>query len=173
MKAFGGLMIGIGKDAPEAINVFIEIPAGSSVKYEYDASTGLLKVDRFLFTSMVYPFNYGYIPATIDEDGDPLDALVISESVVPGTYIEAVPIGALIMEDENGKDYKIVAVPKEKVDPVNGKLKDISELPEYTKKRIEHFFSRYKELEPGKWVKVSGWEGKEKAKEIINKCIKR
>ncbi|MGC8730516.1 MAG: inorganic diphosphatase [Candidatus Micrarchaeia archaeon] len=164
-------MIDIGKNVPEIVNAVIEIPKGSGIKYEYDEKSGMIKVDRFLFTSMVYPFNYGFIPGTRDEDGDPIDILVICDPISPGVFIEAKPIGVLNMDDENGKDYKIIAVPKEKVDPVNGKLNDVKDLDEFTKKKIEHFFTRYKELEPGKWVKIAGWDGPDKAKEIIKKCI--
>ncbi|MCE4608849.1 MAG: inorganic diphosphatase, partial [Desulfurococcales archaeon] len=130
--------------------------------------------DRFLYTSMSYPFNYGFIPGTLEEDGDPVDILVISrEPVFPGSLIEVVPIAVLNMEDEEGLDWKIVAVPKPKLDPLYKDWTDVDSIPEALKNKIKHFFEHYKELEPGKWVKVKGWEGKEKALEIIRKAIER
>lgn len=172
-KLFGDYM-DAGKNAPELVNVLIEIPMGSDVKYEYDKKNNIIKVDRFLYTSMSYPFNYGYVPATLEEDGDPVDIMVLSQkSVVPGSLMEAKPIGVLLMEDEAGVDSKLIAVPKEKVDPIYGKLNDVEDIDEITKKKIKHFFERYKELEPGKWVKITGWDNAEKAKNIILEAIKR
>ncbi|KSW11973.1 inorganic pyrophosphatase [Pyrodictium occultum] len=166
--------LGPGKDAPEVVNVFIEIPMGSNVKYEYDEEAGVIKVDRFLYTSMVYPFNYGFVPGTLEEDGDPVDVLVITaQPVLPGTVIEARPIGVLVMEDEEGPDSKIVAVPKDKLDPSFKNVKSIDDLPEVLRDRIKHFFEHYKELEPGKWVKVREWLGPEEAKRRIKDAIER
>jgi len=166
--------LGPGKKAPELVNVFIEIPMGSSVKYEYDAEHDAIFVDRFLYTAMSYPFNYGFIPGTLEEDGDPVDVLVItSQPVLPGTVIEARPIGVLIMEDEEGPDSKIIAVPKEKVDPQFKNVKSVDDLPEILRERIKHFFEHYKELEPGKWVKVRDWKGAEEAKNKIRAAIER
>jgi inorganic pyrophosphatase len=166
--------VGPGKDAPEVVNVFIEIPMGSSVKYEYDEEAGVIRVDRFLYTAMVYPFNYGFIPGTLEEDGDPVDVLVISsQPVLPGTVIEVRPIGLLVMEDEEGPDSKVIAVPKDKLDPTFKNIRDIDDLPEAVKEKIKHFFEHYKELEPGKWVKVKEWRKAEEAKKKISEAIKR
>ena len=166
--------IGPGEKAPEIVNVFIEIPMNSSVKYEYDEELGIIKVDRFLYTAMYYPFNYGFIPGTKEEDGDPVDVLVISrEPVLPGSIIEARPVGLLEMEDEEGLDSKVIAVPKDKLDPQFSNIKDVNDIPETIKERIKHFFEHYKELEPGKWVKVRGWKGVEEAKKKILEAIER
>jgi inorganic pyrophosphatase len=163
----------VGKNPPEEVNVFIEIPQGSSIKYELDKKSGMVMVDRFNFSAMFYPFNYGFIPGTKAEDGDPTDVLVISSySVAPGTVIPSRPIGMLEMEDEAGIDTKIIAVPALKVDPFFAKISDVSDLDEMTKKKIQHFFNHYKELEPGKWVKTKNFLGKEKAFEDIKKSIK-
>lgn len=163
-----------GPKPPKEIYVFIEIPQGSNIKYELDKETGVLFVDRFLHTSMVYPFNYGFIPQTLAEDGDPVDVLVLCESqnpVAPGAVIKAKPIGVLIMEDEAGQDEKIIAVPVEKIDPVEGVYKDVKELPQALKNKIRHFFEYYKTLEPGKWVKVKNWLGHKEAERMIKKAI--
>lgn len=166
--------LGPGNKAPDLVNMFVEIPMNSSVKYELDEETCLVKVDRFLYTSMSYPFNYGFIPGTKSEDGDPIDLLLISrEPIMPGTIIEAKPIGMLIMQDEEGPDSKIIAVPKEKLDPIYGAWNNVNDIPDFLKKKISHFFEHYKELEPGKWVKVTGWENVDKAKTEILNAIKR
>ena len=168
------LKVGAGKDAPDIVNVLVEIPMNSSVKYEFDKDLGVIKVDRFLYTSMNYPFNYGFIPSTLEEDGDPVDVLLVSrEPLYPGVLIEARPIGLLIMEDEKGKDSKVVAVPKGKLDRSYEGIEDVKDLPEATLDRIKHFFEHYKELEPGKWVKVLEWKGKEEAKEDIRRAMER
>ncbi len=166
--------IGPGDKAPEIVNVLIEIPMNSSVKYEYDKEKEVLFVDRFLYTAMHYPFNYGFVPGTLEEDGDPVDVLVISrEPVLPGAIIEAKVIGMLIMEDEEGPDSKIIAVPKPKLDPEYGSINDVSELPEAVRNKIKHFFEHYKELEPGKWVKVRDWRGAEEARKKVREAIER
>ncbi len=166
--------LGPGDKAPEIVNVLIEIPMNSSVKYEYDEEAGVIKVDRFLYTAMFYPFNYGFIPGTLEEDGDPVDVLVISRiPVLPGTVIEARPIGVLLTEDEEGIDRKIIAVPKDKLDPTYSGIRSVEDLPEALRNTIKHFFEHYKELEPGKWVKVAGWEGVEEAKKIIASAVER
>jgi len=158
------------KNPPEDIYAFIEIPKGSNIKYEFE--DGKLFVDRVLYTAMFYPYNYGYVPETLEEDGDPLDVLVIMEdAVLPGSYIRIKPIGVLIMEDEKGVDRKLIAVPHKKIDPRYENINDIADLGEAVKLKIKHFFERYKELEPGKWVKVKGFEGREKALEIIKKAL--
>ena len=166
--------VGPGAKAPALVNVFIEIPMNSSVKYEYDEDAGVIRVDRFLYTAMVYPFNYGFIPGTLEEDGDPVDVLVVtSQPVYPGTVMEVKPIGVLITEDEEGPDSKIVAVPKDKLDPQFKTINDIDDLPSSIKEKIRHFFEHYKELEPGKWVKVKEWKGADVAREKIASAINR
>ena len=162
-----------GKNPPEEIYVLIEIPQGSAIKYEMDKVSGFIMVDRFNYTAMSYPFNYGFIPGTSAEDGDPVDVLVISSyAVSPGTVIAARPIGMLEMEDEAGIDTKILAVPTKKVDPFYSGLEDVNNLDEMTKKKIQHFFNHYKELEPGKWVKTRNFLNKEKALEAVKIAIK-
>ncbi len=166
--------LGPGKKAPEEVYVVIEIPMGSNIKYEIDKETGLIFVDRILFTAMYYPFNYGFIPGTLEEDGDPVDVLVLGyDKLHPGVVIKARPIGVLETEDEKGKDAKIVAVPIEKIDPRFENIKDISDLPANIRERIAHFFEHYKELEKGKWVKVIGWKNREEALKRIEEAIKR
>lgn len=162
-----------GKNPPEEINVLIEIPQGSSIKYEVDKESECIFVDRFAYTAMSYPFNYGYVPQTHAEDNDPVDVLVLSTyAVSPGTVIPCTPIGMLEMEDEEGIDTKIIAVPTKKVDPFYTHVKDINDLNEATKKMIKHFFNHYKELEPGKWVKTKEFLGKDHAFESIKKAMK-
>lgn len=161
-----------GKNPPEDIYVVVEIPQGSGIKYEVDKETGAVFVDRFLFTAMYYPFNYGFIPQTLADDGDPVDVLVISrEAVVPGSVIRCRPIGMLEMRDEEGIDTKLIAVPHSKLDPTYENVKTVDDLPEIVKERIKHFFEHYKELEPGKWVKVENWKGVQSAIEEIKKGI--
>ncbi|MCX7738762.1 MAG: inorganic diphosphatase [Hydrogenothermaceae bacterium] len=161
-----------GKNPPEEIFVVIEIPQGSSIKYEVDKESGAVFVDRFLFTAMYYPFNYGFIPNTLADDGDPTDVLVISrEPVVPGSIIRARPIGMLEMEDEEGVDTKIIAVPVSKLDNSYDSIKEVSDLPEAILNKIKHFFEHYKELEAGKWVKVKSFKDSTTAKEDIKKSI--
>ncbi len=162
-----------GKNPPEEINVFIEIPQGVSVKYELDKESGAIFVDRFLYTEMEYPFNYGFVPNTIAGDGDPVDVLVLStKPVVPGVIIPSKPIGMLEMTDEAGVDEKVIAVPLEKINPPFGKYNDVSELPQKLKDEIKYFFEHYKEKEPNKWVKIKGWKSKEVALEVIRKALK-
>jgi inorganic pyrophosphatase len=163
-----------GKDAPEIVNAYIEIPKGSNIKYEYDENNGIIKVDRILHTSTVYPFNYGFVPGTLGEDGDPIDIMVLSTaSFVPGSYVVAKPVAVLIMKDEEGVDWKLMAVPVEKVDPEYGKFNDVNDLSEHTKAMIAHFFSYYKSIEPGKWAKVEGWADAAKAKGLIKEAMAR
>ncbi len=162
-----------GKNPPEEVLVIVEIPQGSAVKYELDKESGVIMVDRFAFTTMVYPFNYGFIPNTHAEDGDPVDVLVLSTyPVLPGCGINVRPIGMLEMEDEEGIDTKILAVPTAKVDPFVSHIKDITDVDEITKKKIQHFFNHYKELEKGKWVKTRDFLGKDKAYESIRNGMK-
>lgn len=162
-----------GPKPPKEIYVVVEIPQGSNVKYELDKEKNVLFVDRFLHTSMYYPFNYGFIPQTLADDGDPVDVLVVCENpVFPGSVIKVKPIGVLIMEDEAGQDEKIIAVPLEKIDPIDGIYSDLKQIPAAIKNKIKHFFEYYKSLEPGKWVKVKKWLDHKKAEEFIMKAIK-
>src|SRR3989344_5826268 len=164
--------LSVGKNAPSEVNVFVEIPQGVSVKYELDKESGLIFVDRFLYTEMNYPFNYGFVPGTLAQDGDPVDILVLSSKpVVPGTVIPSRPIGMLEMEDEAGIDNKVVAVPLPKVDPKYKENNDVTDITEKVKEEIKFFFENYKKNEPGKWVKLKEWKGKEEAVEEIRKGI--
>ncbi len=148
----------------QEINVLIEIPKNSMVKYEIDKNSGMLQVDRFIHTAMGYPFNYGYLPNTLSKDGDPIDIVVIStHPVQAGTLLPSRVIGMLEMEDESGIDNKIIAVPSTKVDPFYAKVHDVSDLSEATQKLIKHFFEQYKDIEPGKWTKVRNFLGKDAA----------
>ncbi|MDO8270262.1 MAG: inorganic diphosphatase [Candidatus Levybacteria bacterium] len=158
------MSITAGKNAPEDVNMMIEIPMGTNVKYEFDKEYNVMVVDRFSRTSMNYPCNYGFIPGTLSGDGDPVDVLLLSEqSILPGMFIHVRPIGMLEMEDESGIDAKVLAVPGVKGDLTFGKINDISEIDETIKARIKHFFEHYKDLDEGKWVKVKDWLGKEAA----------
>lgn len=167
--------IPIGKNPPTDINVIIEIPAGGEpVKYEIDKESGALFVDRFLHTAMFYPGNYGFVPHTVSDDGDPVDVLVISQvPVVAGCVIRSRPIGVLVMEDESGGDEKIIAVPVEKLHPFYDHVESYTDLPPILVEQIAHFFQHYKDLEKGKWVKVVHWEGPEEAGKMILKGIER
>ena len=167
--------ISIGKDVPNNVNVIIEVPMNADpVKYEMDKDSGAIFVDRFIATPMYYPCNYGFIPHTLSEDGDPADVLVVSDfAIVPGAVIAVKPVGVLIMEDEKGMDEKILAVPAVKLNSTYEKIDDISELPERLINKIKHFFEHYKDLEKGKWVKVKGFENADSAKKIIVEAIDR
>ena len=153
------------------INILIEISKGSCNKYELDKETGRIVLDRTLYSSVYFPFEYGFIENTLSEDGDPLDVAVLSTNpTFPGCVVPAKVIGLLNMEDESGIDYKIIAVPDDKIDPRFKEINNVSDLSEHQKKEIQEFFEIYKRLEPNKWVKVVGFESKEKAEEIIEKC---
>ena len=167
--------ISVGKNPPYDINAVIEIPAGGSpVKYELDKDSGALFVDRFLHTAMFYPANYGFIPHTLSNDGDPCDILVVSHvPVVAGAVIRSRPIGALKMEDEAGGDEKIIAVPMDKLHPFYTNVKSYQDLPEILLQQIEHFFVHYKDLEKGKFVKSAGWVGTDEAARMITEGIVR
>lgn len=162
-----------GKNPPNEVNVVVEIPQDGSIKYEVDKDSGYIFVDRFLYTAFTYPFNYGFVPGTQAGDGDPMDVLVISsKSVSAGMVIPTVPIGMLEMEDEEGVDEKIIAVPTKKVDPYYGIWTEISDVPEALKNKIKHFFEHYKELEPDKWVKIKNWKPKKDALTAIKSSLK-
>jgi len=163
----------IGRSAPNKVNAIIEVPKYSNVKYEVHKETGFLKVSRFLFTATSYPYNYGFIPETLENDNDPLDIMVISdEAVVPGCVIEVKPIGMLVTQDEAGTDNKVIALPVPRIDPTYSTIKDIKGLDRHVLERIAHFFETYKELEPDKWVKVLGFKNKATAHKRILKCMK-
>jgi inorganic pyrophosphatase len=154
------------------VDVLIEISKNSNVKYELDKEKNRIRVDRFLYTAMNFPFNYGFIPETLADDGDPVDVVVLSyASIFPGSLIKVTPIGVLEMEDEAGQDEKIIAVPLKKIDPFWGIYENIDDIPQIYKDQIKHFFENYKTLEPGKWVKIKSWLNKEKAEELINKAL--
>ena len=164
-----------GKNPPQEINVLIEIPqTGLPIKFELDKKSGALFVDRFMYTPMHYPCNYGFVPNTLAEDGDPVDALVLApHPVPPGTVIPSRPIGMLEMEDESGVDAKILAVPLAKISPLYETVQTFSDLPPLVIDQIQHFFEHYKDLEPGKWVKVRDWHGPEAAHKEIMDAIAR
>lgn len=158
-----------GKDVPNDINVIIEIPAQADpIKFEVDKDSGAVFVDRFLGTSMRYPINYGYVPHTIAGDGDPVDVLVVTPfPLLPGVVIRCRPVGVLKMEDDGGQDAKVIAVPVSKLTPLYDKVQSTDDLPEQLMKQTEHFFEHYKDLEPGKWVKILGWGTIEDARQEI------
>ncbi len=167
--------IAIGKNPPEDINVIIEVPIGGEpIKYELDKASGTLVVDRFLYTSMRYPGNYGFVPHTLSDDGDPIDVVVINtRAIVPGAIINCRPIGVLHMTDEAGHDEKIVAVPSHKLTKRYDSVQNYSDLPQITIDQIQHFFEHYKDLEPGKWVKVVNWGDAADAKQYILDAVER
>jgi inorganic pyrophosphatase len=158
-----------GPKSPDEVNVIIEIPAHSDpVKYEVDKDTGAVFVDRFMSTAMFYPCNYGYIPGTLSDDGDPVDVLVHTpHNVISGTVISCRPIGVLKMSDEAGEDAKLLAVPTSKLSSLYDDVHQAEDLPALLLKQIQHFFEHYKDLEVGKWVKIEGWADADAAKEEI------
>jgi inorganic pyrophosphatase len=167
--------VSIGKDPPHEVNVVVEVPIGGEpIKYEMDKAAGTLVVDRFLYTPMRYPGNYGFIPHTLSEDGDPCDVLVANtRPIIPGAIIAVRPIGVLMMQDEAGGDEKIVAVPVSRLTQRYDGIKNYTDMPEISVKQIEHFFAHYKDLEPGKWVKFAGWGDAAQARRLIDEAITR
>jgi len=167
--------ISIGADPPRDLNVMVEIPQGGvPVKYELDKESGVLRVDRFLHTAMYYPGNYGFLPHTLSEDGDPVDVIVVGVvPVVPGAIIRCRPVGALLMKDEAGPDEKIVAVPVDKLHPFYTGVKSYKDLPQILTEQIAHFFQHYKDLEKGKWVTIVNWIGPQQAERMIEAGIRR
>ncbi len=165
--------ISVGANPPWDVNVIIEVPAGTEpVKYELDKESGALFVDRIMHTSMRYPCNYGFIPHTLADDGDPADVLLANRTpIMPGAVVRCRPLGVLIMEDEAGMDEKILMVPVDELHPFYSNVKSYAELPEIFLQQITHFFQHYKDLEKGKWVKVKGWEGPETAAALITAAI--
>lgn len=167
--------IAIGKNPPEDINVIVEVPIGGEpIKYELDKASGTLVVDRFLYTPMRYPGNYGFVPHTLSDDGDPIDVLIANtRPILPGAVINVRPIGVLKMEDEAGGDEKIIAVPTPKLSQRYAKVYNYSDMPSITLQQIEHFFTHYKDLESGKWVKMVGWGDADEAKRLISEAVER
>jgi inorganic pyrophosphatase len=167
--------IAIGREPPFDVNAVIEIPQGGEpVKYELDKDSGAMFVDRFLHTAMFYPGNYGFIPHTLSEDGDPVDVLVVGQvPVVPGAVIRCRPIGALLMTDEKGADEKVVAVPVDALHPFYSGIRSHEDLPRILREQIAHFFQHYKDLEKGKWVSVAQWVGPDEAGRMITEAIQR
>jgi inorganic pyrophosphatase len=167
--------ISIGRNPPEEVNAIIEVPIGGEpIKYEMDKKAGTLVVDRFLYTPMRYPGNYGFIPHTLSADGDPCDVLVANtRPIVPGAIVAVRPIGVLKMTDEAGSDEKIIAVPIPKLTQRYAQVHNYTDLPEITWRQIEHFFAHYKDLEEGKWVSFDGWGDADEAKRLIGEAIER
>jgi inorganic pyrophosphatase len=167
--------ISVGNDPPNEVNVIVEVPVGGEpIKYEMDKEAGTLVVDRFLYTSMRYPGNYGFIPNTLSGDGDPLDVLIANQrGIVPGAVVAVRPIGVFLMEDEAGVDEKIVAVPATRLTRRYEQVQEYTQLPEITVQQIQHFFEHYKDLEPPKWVKPLGWRDAAEAKKIIVESMSR
>ena len=167
--------IPVGDNPPDDINVIIEVPVGGEpIKYEMDKASGALFVDRYLYTSMRYPGNYGFVPHTLSDDGDPIDVLVAStRAITPGAVLNCRPIGALMMTDEAGGDEKIVAVPSTKLSRRYEKVANYSDLPQITIQQIEHFFAHYKDLEGEKWVRVDGWVDADAARKLVVEGIER
>ena len=167
--------VSIGADPPSEVNVVIEVPIGGEpIKYEMDKEAGALVVDRFLYTSMRYPGNYGFIPHTLSGDGDPCDVIVANtRAIAPGAIMSCRIVGVLIMEDEAGGDEKLIAVPSAKLTQRYDAVKDHTDLPQITLDQIEHFFAHYKDLEPGKWVKIIRWGDAVEARQLVLEGIAR
>jgi inorganic pyrophosphatase len=167
--------ISIGRNPPDEVNVVVEVPVGGEpIKYEMDKAAGTLVVDRFLYTSMRYPGNYGFIPHTLSDDGDPCDVLIANQrGIVPGAIVAVRPVGVLRMQDEAGGDEKIIAVPVPRLTRRYEKVHNYLDLPDITLKQIEHFFEHYKDLESGKWVKMLGWGDADESRRLILEGIDR
>jgi inorganic pyrophosphatase len=167
--------IPVGNNPPHDINVIIEVPVGGEpIKYEMDKASGTLMVDRFLYTPMRYPGNYGFVPHTLSADGDPIDVLVCNtRAIIPGAFMNCRPVGVLVMEDDGGGDEKIIAVPSPKLTKRYENVREISDLPEISTQQIQHFFQHYKDLEPGKWVKIHHWGNADEARRLIEEAVAR
>ena len=167
--------ISVGKNVPDDVNVIVEVPIGGEpIKYEMDKAAGTLVVDRFLYTAMRYPGNYGFIPHTLSGDGDPVDVLIAnSRAIAPGAVISVRPVGVLLMEDNAGQDEKIIAVPSAHITQRFDGVTNFTDLPDITVQQIEHFFAHYKDLEPGKWVKILRWGDAAEARKMILDGIER
>jgi inorganic pyrophosphatase len=167
--------VSIGENPPDEINVVIEVPIGGEpIKYELDKASGALRVDRFLYTSMCYPGNYGFIPHTLSGDGDPCDVIVANtRAIVPGAVMSCRVVGVLLMEDEHGGDEKLVAVPSAKLTQRYAHVNNHTDLPSITIQQIEHFFAHYKDLEPNKWVRIVRWGDAAEARALVLEGIER
>jgi inorganic pyrophosphatase len=167
--------IAIGRNPPKEVNVVVEVPVGGEpIKYEMDKDAGALVVDRFLYTPMRYPGNYGFVPHTLSDDGDPIDVLIANQrGVVPGAIMAVRPVGVLKMEDEAGGDEKVIAVPVPRLTRRYESVHNYLDLPAITRDQIEHFFAHYKDLENGKWVKIVGWGNAIEAEQMIMQAIER
>ena len=167
--------IPIGKNPPHDVNVLVEVPIGGQpIKYELDKESGTLVVDRFLYTPMAYPGNYGFIPHTLSDDGDPIDVLICNtRPLVPGCVINVRPIGVLLMEDNAGGDEKVIAVPSSHLTKRYDGIHNYDDLPEITLSQVAHFFQHYKDLEPGKWVRIGEWGSADTARRYILEAIER
>lgn len=167
--------ISIGKNPPDEVNVVIEVAIGGEpIKYEMDKASGTLFVDRFLYTPMRYPGNYGFVPHTLSADGDPIDVLVCNtRAIVPGAVMNCRPVGVLVMEDDAGGDEKVIAVPSLKLTRRYERIRTYTDLPDITLQQIQHFFEHYKDLEPTKWVKIDHWGDADEAKRLITDAIAR
>ncbi len=165
----------IGRNPPHDINVIVEVPIGGEpIKYELDKESGMIRVDRFLHTPMRYPGNYGFIPHTLSEDGDPCDVLVANtRAIIPGALISVRPVGVLVMEDDGGRDEKVIAIPSRHLTRRYDRVESYRDLPEITIEQIEHFFAHYKDLEPGKWVKIHHWGNRDEAHRLVREAIER
>jgi inorganic pyrophosphatase len=175
-------LISIGENPPQDVNVIVEVPIGGEpIKYEWNKAAGALVVDRFLHTAMRYPGNYGFVPHTLSDDGDPIDVLVANtRPIFPGALINVRPIGVLKMEDDGGGDEKIIAVPTPKLTMRYAEVKNYTDMPSITLQQIQHFFEHYKDLETGKWVKLIGWGDADEARRLIvaaiakaKECVRR
>ncbi len=167
--------VSIGRNPPKEVNVVVEVPVGGEpIKYEMDKDAGALVVDRFLYTPMRYPGNYGFVPHTLSDDGDPIDVLIANQrGIIPGAIMAVRPVGVLKMQDEAGGDEKIIAVPVPRLTRRYEHIHNYTDLPGITREQIEHFFTHYKDLEGGKWVKVTGWGDHEEAEQMILDAIAR
>lgn len=166
--------IPVGENPPSDVNVVIEVPlGGDAIKYEFDKASAAMFVDRFLYTDMRYPCNYGFIPHTLADDGDPVDVMVIgNRPLIPGAVVGARPVGVLLMEDEAGRDEKILAAPSPRLTNYYSAISEYTDMPDILIERISHFFAHYKDLEPDKWVKIVGWRGREEAEALIEAGVR-
>ncbi|MEM7493072.1 MAG: inorganic diphosphatase [Pseudomonadota bacterium] len=169
------MKIATGTNPPDDINVIVEVPlGGDAIKYEFDKESGAMFVDRFLYTEMRYPANYGFVPHTLSLDGDPIDIMVVgNRPLVPGSVVRARPVGVLLMTDDKGPDEKVLAVPHPQLTSYYDKIASYHDLPTLLIEKITHFFTHYKDLEQGKWSNVEGWAGVEKARDLIREAVER
>jgi len=168
-------LVSAGRNPPEEVNAIVEVPVGGEpIKYEMDKVSGALVVDRFLYTSMRYPGNYGFIPRTLSDDGDPCDILIANQrGIIPGAIVAVRPVGVLKMSDESGGDEKILAVPVTRLTRRYEHIKNYTDLPGISLQQIQHFFEHYKDLETGKWVKIIGWGDAAEARSLIVEALQR